>query len=91
LSFSFCSSANETASHCSSLLSLAEFESSSESERLGCMMREVAPQHLAELQSCKESFPFTHGRLIYSGVSLAIQYLLPTITISVAYYQVRLS
>ncbi len=43
---------------------------------------------LHELQSCKEDFP-EGGRLAYSSVTMIIQYLLPTITISVAYYQVE--
>ena len=42
---------------------------------------------LHELQTCKEDFP-EGGRLVYSGVTMLIQYLLPTITISVAYYQI---
>ena len=42
---------------------------------------------LHELQTCKEDFP-EGGRLVYSSVTMLIQYLLPTITISVAYYQI---
>ena len=42
---------------------------------------------LHELQTCKEDFP-EGGRLVYSSVTMLIQYLLPTITISVAYIQI---
>lgn len=42
---------------------------------------------LHELQSCKEDFP-KNGRLIYSTITIIIQYFVPTITISVANYQI---
>ncbi len=59
-----------------------------EDVRLNCILQAILPRWLNELQSCKEDFP-RHGRLIYSSITMVIQYLLPTITISVAYYQVR--
>jgi len=59
-----------------------------EEVRLNCILQAILPRWLNELQSCKEDFP-RHGRLIYSSITMVIQYLLPTITISVAYYQVR--
>eukprot|EP00095_Tigriopus_kingsejongensis_P011593 maker-scaffold297_size217559-snap-gene-1.19 protein:Tk11593 transcript:maker-scaffold297_size217559-snap-gene-1.19-mRNA-1 annotation:"neuropeptide f receptor" len=37
--------------------------------------------------SCKEDFPES-GRLVYSSITMIIQYLLPTITISIAYFQI---
>ncbi len=55
-------------------------------DRVNCLFAEITPRWLHELQSCKEDFP-ENGRLIYSAVTMIIQYLLPTITISVAYYQ----
>ncbi len=51
------------------------------------LSHEILPKWLNELQSCKEEFP-PYGRLVYSCSSMIIQYLLPTITISVAYYQI---
>ena len=48
---------------------------------------EILPKWLKELQTCTEDFP-PYGRLVYSSSSMIIQYLLPTITISVAYYQI---
>ena len=55
---------------------------------INCMLTEqILPKWLNELQSCKEEFP-PYGRLVYSCSSMIIQYLLPTITISVAYYQI---
>jgi hypothetical protein len=62
-------------------------EDTAEQIRLNCMLKEILPKWLNELQSCKEDFP-PHGRLIYSSITMIIQYLLPTITISMAYYQV---
>lgn len=50
-------------------------------------MAEILPKWLKELQTCTEDFP-PYGRLVYSSSSMIIQYLLPTITISVAYYQI---
>ena len=51
------------------------------------MLQQILPRWLHELQTCKEDFP-DHGRVIYSAVAIIIQYLLPTITISVAYFQI---
>lgn len=58
-----------------------------ENARLNCMLQEIIPRWLHELQSCKEDFPES-GRLVYSSITMIIQYLLPTITISIAYYQI---
>ena len=51
------------------------------------LVAEILPKWLKELQTCTEDFP-PYGRLVYSSSSMIIQYLLPTITISVAYYQI---
>lgn len=51
------------------------------------LTHEILPKWLNQLQSCKEDFP-PYGRLVYSSSSMIIQYLLPTITISIAYYQI---
>ena len=51
------------------------------------LAHDILPKWLNELQTCKEDFP-PYGRLVYSSSSMIIQYLLPTITISVAYYQI---
>ena len=57
------------------------------SQLLFSLWQAITPRWLHVLQSCKEDFP-KHGRLVYSTVTMVIMYLLPTITISVAYYQV---
>ena len=49
--------------------------------------QEIIPRLLGELKTCKEEFP-PYGRLVYSCSCQFIQYVLPTITISVAYYQI---
>ena len=51
------------------------------------LTQEILPRWLDELKTCKEEFP-PYGRLVYSCSTMLIQYLLPTITISVAYYQI---
>ncbi|CAB4058982.1 NPFR [Lepeophtheirus salmonis] len=58
-----------------------------ENVRLNCILQDIMPQWLGELQSCREDFP-TNGRFVYSSITMLIQYLLPTITISIAYYQI---
>ena len=76
--------------NCTPYLSLEEQEDddvSDEDDRIGCLLADIIPEHLGELQSCKEDFP-KHGRIIYSSVSMVIQYLLPTLTISIAYWQI---
>ena len=55
--------------------------------RINCLIADIIPRYLGELQSCKEDFP-QHGRIIFSSVSMVIQYLLPTLTISIAYWQI---
>ena len=45
--------------------------------------QEIIPRLLGELKTCKEEFP-PYGRLVYSCSCQFIQYVLPTITISVA-------
>ena len=65
-------------------------EKETEDIRLNCLLKEILPRWLNELQSCKEDFP-KHGRLIFSSITMVIQYLLPTITISVAYLQVTVT
>ncbi len=86
------SAVNSTAIDCGVLLSNGSgaydwlSPEEAESERHNCMFKALIPRWLHELQSCKEDFP-KGGRVVYSAVSMFIQYLLPTITISVAYYQ----
>ena len=58
-----------------------------DTERLNCLLADIIPRYLGELQTCKEDFP-KHGRIIYSSGSMFIQYLLPTLTISIAYWQI---
>jgi len=55
--------------------------------RVNCLLADIIPKYLGELQSCKEDFP-KHGRIIFSSISMVIQYLLPTLTIAVAYCQI---
>ena len=55
--------------------------------RVNCLLEDIIPKYLGELQSCKEDFP-KHGRIIFSSISMVIQYLLPTLTIAVAYCQI---
>ncbi|CAB4060485.1 NPFR [Lepeophtheirus salmonis] len=62
-------------------------EDTIENVRLNCILKDIIPRWLGELQSCREDFP-TNGRFVYSSITMLIQYLLPTITISVAYYQI---
>jgi hypothetical protein len=58
-----------------------------EGVRVDCMLKAIMPPWLNELQTCKEDFP-KNGRMAYSSVTMAIQYLLPTITITFAYFQI---
>ena len=60
---------------------------SSNNVALHCKIKEIIANSLGQIQTCKEDFP-EHGRVVYSSVSMLIQYFLPTLTISVVYYQV---
>ena len=51
------------------------------------MLADIIPKYLSKLQTCKEDFP-KHGRIIFSSIAMVIQYLLPTLTIVVAYCQI---
>ena len=79
-------SENETEKYnCSEIISSQD--SADDPNRVNCLLADIIPKYLGELQSCKEDFP-KHGRIIFSSISMVIQYLLPTLTIAVAYCQI---
>ena len=77
---------NETEKYnCSVILNTED--GADDPNRVNCLLADIIPKYLGELQSCKEDFP-KHGRIIFSSISMVIQYLLPTLTIAVAYCQI---
>ncbi len=73
---------------CKQLLEAEAVEAVDEDAKINCILtEEIIPKWLTKLQSCKEDFP-PYGRLVYSSITMFIQYLLPTITIAIAYYQI---
>merc|ERR1712126_237815 len=78
---------NSTAD-CASLINSSSSMSNATSDvRVNCIFKDILAKGLSQIYSCREDFP-EHGRVVYSSVSMVIQYLLPTLTISVAYYQI---
>ena len=85
LNLLYCSE-NETEKYnCSEILKSED--ATEDPNRVNCLLADIIPKYLGELQSCKEDFP-KHGRIIFSSISMVIQYLLPTLTIAVAYCQI---
>ena len=81
----FYSGGNATDANCTEILLINDY---SDEATINCKItEEIFPKWLSELQSCGEYFP-PYVRLVYSCLSMAIQYLLPTITISIAYFQI---
>ena len=54
----------------------------------GFLLQEIIINKLSELQTCTEAMP-EGGRAVYSIFVLLFQFLLPMLTLSLAYYQVR--
>ena len=71
---SFLCSGNKTGTdreqNCTVILT-DEPEKETEDIRLNCLLKEILPRWLNELQSCKEDFP-KHGRLIFSSITMVI-------------------
>ena len=72
---------------CSSVMMNATADTTGGRDRVNCIMKDILAKGLSQIYSCREDFP-EHGRVVYSSVSMVIQYFLPTLTISVAYYQI---
>ena len=86
MDFPFFSDNGNTTTNCTAILSI-EDPVIEDPDRVNCLIADIIPRYLGELQSCKEDFP-KHGRIIFSSISMVIQYLLPTLTIAVAYCQI---
>merc|ERR1711963_282378 len=79
-------SGNSTDANCTEVLLSTDY--ADPDATINCKLtEEIFPKYLDQLQTCKENFP-PYGRFVYSCSSMIIQYLLPTITISIAYYQI---
>ena len=84
----FSSGGNVTDEKCDEILRSPNVDNEDDSTIINCKLsQEILPRLLDGVKTCREEFP-PFGRLVYSCSSMVIQYLLPTITISVAYYQI---
>ena len=82
--FRFYSSGNSTDANCTEVLLSTDY--ADPDATINCKLtEEIFPKYLDQLQTCKENFP-PYGRFVYSCSSMIIQYLLPTITISIGKY-----
>ena len=74
---------------CASVMKAPDSDSDDDGgrDRVNCIMKDILAKGLSQIYSCREDFP-EHGRVVYSSVSMVIQYFLPTLTIAVAYYQI---
>ncbi|XP_059091536.1 neuropeptide F receptor-like [Tigriopus californicus] len=52
-----------------------------------CLLKEIIMTRLSDLQTCKENLPES-GRTAYSCFVLLFQFMLPMITLCIAYYQI---
>ena len=84
----FSSGGNVTDEKCDEILASPDVNNEDDNAIINCKLsQEILPRLLDGVKTCREEFP-PFGRLVYSCSSMVIQYLLPTITISVAYYQI---
>ena len=85
--FRFYSGGNTTDANCTEVLLSTDY--ADPDATINCKLtEEIFPKYLDQLQTCKENFP-PYGRFVYSCSSMIIQYLLPTITISIGKYELR--